>query len=489
MKLAPALAMADLDKKTIAEKGIPGLVLMENAARSVIEACRDWLASGPTCWIFCGPGNNGGDGYALGRLLINHGLEVNLISLGAPRTPDAIKNEQLYRQFGKVISFDDLLSILIRPEPHDLIFDALLGTGTNSPLTGQIAEAVGWINRAQGRVLSLDLPSGIDASTGDELGLSIKAERTVTFQMEMPGHHLHPGKAHRGELICSKISIWEEPLASKFFLLDKQEAKALMPRRDPTAYKQQLGHLGVLAGSPGMMGAAILAGRAALYAGAGLVTLLVPKAELNAGLAAAPELMSQAREVLTPEDLARFDALVIGPGLGRNPQDWAQYADYIAGYPGPVLLDADAFSGLKGIHGLKPERMVLTPHPGEFARISGLEAPKSNGKRIGQALAYAGREQVVLLLKGGPSILANPEGELWINGTGNPGMATAGSGDVLSGIIGAFLARKLSPWNAARLGCWLHGKAGDLEAQSGSQESLTASHLINRLAEAFNSLN
>lgn len=488
MKLVDSRQMEALDQRAQTELGLNPLVLMESAARSVLESVRDLLVPGVTAYLFCGTGNNGGDGYALGRLLVNQGFEVVLVSLGSPKTEAAQENARLFRFFGRVLEFEDFLTTLLRPRPQDLIFDAILGTGLKSEILGRVQAAVQWINHAQGHKISLDLPTGINGSTGDEMGLSVQAERTVAFQLEKLGHHLHPGKARRGKLVCQKISIVEEPLETPYHLFDGTQALGLLPPLDPLTYKNRQGHLGLVCGSPGMMGAALLSGLGAIRSGAGLVTLCLPQGEQNALLAAAPELMTCPRESALPERFARFQALGLGCGLGRNPEDWAKYRSWITNFVGPVVLDADAFYGLEGLKGLGPHRLVLTPHVGEFAQMTGWKAPKNNGERIEQARDFAIKEGTTLLLKGAPTLVVNQEGELWVNETGNPGMATAGSGDVLTGVIGALLAQGLPPFDAARLGCWLHGKAGDDFALNHSPQGLTASGLIQGLPDAFGAL-
>ncbi|MDT8445276.1 MAG: NAD(P)H-hydrate dehydratase [bacterium] len=485
MKLVDSAQMARLDRRTIDELGIPALILMENAARAVAESCRDWLQPETTAYVFCGPGNNGGDGYALGRILANAGTEVVAISVGQPKSEEAQQNAAWLRHFAQVIPFEDFLVTLLRPAPHDLVFDALLGTGQVDPLRGTIAEAVDWINHTACRKVALDLPTGIRADSGDALGMALRADRTVTFGLEKLGHHLEPGRSHRGELICRPISIQIEPVEASGFLITAEAAKSWALPRLPTTFKNREGHLVLVCGRRGMLGAAALAAQGALKAGAGLVSLSLPESELSALVAGLPEVMTYPRESTDVDWLSHFSALGLGCGLGRDPGDWVAYRRWIEGFEGPVVLDADAFYGLGNLKGLRPERLVLTPHAGEFAQLTGLPKPTNNLERIEQAIAFAKEQATTLLLKGAPSLVVSPLGELWVNSTGNPGMATAGSGDVLTGVIGALLGRGMEPFDAARLGCWLHGAAGDDYAAQSSGESLTASDLCRSLPQAF----
>lgn len=488
MKLVDSAQMAALDRRTIEQVGIPGLLLMENAARAVMEAAWDWVEEQTTAYIFCGPGNNGGDGYALGRLLANRGVEVVAVAVGPPKTESAQSNAKWLKQFAKVLPFEDFLSTLLRPQRQDLVFDALLGTGLESQLRGAIAEAVDWINHVTCRRVAIDIPTGINASTGDEMGRAVQADLTVTMQLEKVGHHLEPGRTRRGRLVAAPISIQTEPFETPYYLLSEAVAQSLVMPRDPTTYKNREGHVALVCGREGMLGAAALAAKAALKSGAGLATLSLPQSQLSALLGSLPEVMTYAREQTDVDWLNRFDALVLGCGLGRDRSDWVAYRRWVEGFKGTVVLDADAFYGLGNLEGLKPERLVLTPHAGEFAQLTGLKTPQNNGERIEQALKFAQETQAVLLLKGAPSLVVSPQGGLWVNQTGNPGMATAGSGDVLSGIIGALLGRGMEPFDAARLGCWLHGKAGDLYRERQSAESLSASDLSAHLGEAFRAL-
>jgi len=488
LKLVDANQMNQLDRRSIDEAGIPALILMENAARGVLEICGDLLEQRPVCYLFCGGGNNGGDGYALGRLLSNHGYEAVAIQVKPPKTEEAKKNAELFRYFGQVLEFEELMETLLRPQPKDLIFDAIIGTGLDRTLDPRTWAAVDWINHAQGHKISLDIPTGVNSSTGDEMGISVQAERTVSFQLEKVGQHLYPGKKRCGRLYCAKISIIEDPLETNFHLFETEEAQKTLPALKTQTYKNMQGHLGVIAGSLGMMGASVLVGRAAMTTGAGLVTLHVPDTEQPGIYQSSPELMSSGRSATNPKSLQQYQGLVVGCGLGRAADDWEQYRQWISQYVGPVVLDADSFYGLNTLQGLGPHRLVLTPHLGEFAKISGLQSPGSNAEKLEQAQNFAVREGTTLVLKGPASLVVSLEGEIWINSTGNPGLATAGSGDVLSGVIGALLAGGLPPFDAARLGCWLHGKAADLYVENNSPRGLTAGQLINHIPKALSIL-
>lgn len=486
MRLVDSKQMQEMDGYTIKEIGVPSIALMENAARSWVEGSEDKIDKEKKVYIFCGAGNNGGDGYAIARNLTNRGFNCTVISVKPPKSEDCRINSEIWMHYGITISWKEFLDSDFQIADDDIIIDAVLGTGIETEIRGQLIEVIEIINRLPGIKMAVDLPSGISASTGDIMGVAVKADYTVTFQKEKIGHHLFPGREYSGKLICQNISIPERFNSGDtgYYLVDCDSVKEILPERRQDSYKNLYGHLLTWCGTPGTLGASFLASFSALKVGVGLTTAALPEGLENAFLARAPELMSCQQREFSKETLERFDAVVIGCGLGREQEKWNGIEKTLEDITIPYLLDADAFFGIKDWERINLNNAVLTPHPGEFAQMTGLDKPNNNKQRIEQGLQFIEKYNTTLLLKGAPSIVFSADGDVFINSTGNSGMSTAGSGDVLSGIIGGLLAQGIAAREAALLGMWLHGKSGDIYAETFTQESLTASGLIDCLEEA-----
>ncbi len=487
MRLVNSKQMQEMDRYTIEKIGIPGIVLMENAARSWIEAVEPFLRGDCKIHVFCGSGNNGGDGYAIARNLANRGYNCLTVAVKPPKSADCKLNAEAWLHFGQTLSWDKFLESDLTIREDDIVIDAVLGTGIESEIRGDLIDAISIIDKLNGFKIAVDLPSGISATTGDLLGSAIKNDLTITFQKQKIGHHLYPGKLYSGQTISQNISIKEkyDPKEREYYLTTVESIGQWLPDRKPDSYKNQYGHLITWCGSPGKTGASLLASFAALKTGTGLVTAALPGGDSGAFLAKAPELMSCDQAELTADFLNSFNALVIGCGLGRDRDNWNQIETILGKSGLPIIFDADAFYGIRAWNKLDLPHCVLTPHPGEFAYLSGYPKPSSNRERIEQGLSFVEKYQTVLVLKGAPTIVFLPSGSVHINSTGNSGMSTAGSGDVLSGIIGGLLAQGLSADKAALLGVWLHGRAGDRYLESHAEECLTAMSLIEGLNEAI----
>lgn len=490
MRLVDSKQMQEMDRYTIETIGVPGLVLMENAARSWVEAAEPVLKQAEKIYIFCGAGNNGGDGYAIARNLISQGFPCLVIAVKPPKSKDCLKNAQIWQAYGETIPWDLFQDGKQLISKNDVIIDAILGTGIESDIRGSLVEILQEINLFPGTKMAVDLPSGISASTGDLLGVGIQADHTITFQVEKVGHHLYPGKTCSGSLHCQKITIQENFAGFKpeFSLINADTVRSFLPKRQPDDYKNRFGHLAVLCGASGTMGAAFLASLGAIKTGLGLLTAAISEAELNAFLNGAPELMTYPREKISAEWLKQFDALVVGCGLGRSSEIWKSIEVLLQNDTIPAVIDADGFYGIKEWQKIHLKNHVLTPHPGEFVQLSGFEKPRLNAEKIAQGLSFVEKFPTTLVLKGAPTLVFSQEGEVFINSTGNVGMATAGSGDVLAGIISGFLAQGVSPLQSALLGTWLHGKSGDLYRTTHCEESLTAPCLIEYLDSAIQEL-
>lgn len=490
MRLVDAAQMQYMDQYTISEIGLPGIVLMENAARSWVAAALPYLKKAKRIFVLCGSGNNGGDGYAIARILANQGFQVKAIAVKPPKSSDCIKNSDIWNYFGETESLSTIHSGKIQLDERDLLVDAILGTGIESNIRGELVSILNIVNQLPGTKISVDMPSGISASTGDLLGVGVKSDCCITFQKEKVGHHLNPGKAFTGQLICQKISIQEQfkENTPTYYSITEPLVKTLLRSRPDDSYKNMYGHLLTWCGTPGTLGASYLSSISGLQVGAGLVTMALPSGFEHTFLSKSPELMSCPQEALTLEKVQKFNALVLGCGLGRDSERWTEIQAILEKNELPIVLDADAFYGITDFSTINLKKAVLTPHLGEFFHMTGHPRPKTNKERLEQGVAFVKKYQTTLIMKGAPTIIFTASGEIYINTTGNSGMATAGSGDVLSGIIGGLLAQGMDSEEAAILGVWLHGKSGDLFRATQNEESLTATNLIDHIGSAITAI-
>ncbi len=485
MKICTAAQMRALDETAINTFGIPGMVLMENAGRNcaetIIRAHGDPQAKKAV--IFVGPGNNGGDGLVIARYLHDR--------LGRPEIFLLVPPEKLSNDAGANLARVRELKIPIHPirSTEDLdtaepffadawtVVDAIFGTGLKRAVTGHFAAVIERINRFTCPIIAVDIPSGLDADTGRELGCCVTADRTVTFGLAKVGLVTAPGNRYCGELEVVDIGIpaaAEKEVGISLELLDRQVA-GFLPRRFATAHKGSYGHLLLLAGSGGKTGAALLAGLAGLRTGTGLVTLCVPR-DLNPifetalweamtiPLAGAAGIASINDLETIRAALAGKQALVLGPGLGTGPETAELVIKLYQEVEQPMVVDADGLNILaQEVEILKNPAgpRILTPHPGEMARLANCTVKEIQGDRINTAIDFARANNLILVLKGANTVIAAPDGRAAINPTGNPGMAAGGMGDVLAGALGGFLAQGLSPWPAACLAVYIHGAAAD----------------------------
>jgi NAD(P)H-hydrate epimerase len=509
MRVLTPEEMREADRIAMHELGVPGLDLMERAGSEVGRALRDrYGASGKRVVVLCGKGNNGGDGLVAARWLAARGalVEVFLFSVGSELSGDAAANRgalvPLPIPVHEVPDGSRDAFVSGRVERADVVVDALLGTGFSGPPQGRLAEAIALCRRARCPVVAVDIPSGINGLSGLAAGEAVRADLTVTLAAPKLGLYLHPGRAHAGEIVVAPIGIPEEALAraaGKTSLFGEDDARVLHAPRPRDAHKGRFGRVLVAGGAPDYTGAPLLAGRAALRAGAGLVTLGVP-ASIRAQVASrVEELMTRALPdrdgVHTEEgasqllaDRARFDVLAVGPGLGRGAAQSAFVARLLEGWGGPLVLDADglhALAGRKAVVAASGARLVLTPHLGEMEALTGVPRAEILEGRAAFVRTWSAELRSVLLLKGNPTLVASPDGAVTLNTTGNPGMATAGSGDVLTGVIAALLGCGLAPADAARMGVWLHGRAGDRAAERSGEDGLIAGDIIEAIPEVL----
>jgi len=512
VKLVTGTQMAALDRKAIEELKVPGLDLMENAGKAVFRAAVEMLggAGGRRVVVVCGRGNNGGDGFVVARLLTGEGASVSAFLVGEREKVrgDAWVNLQRAIQSGVPIEEirgpDDLMPLERALSGADLVVDAIFGTGFRGKVEGLPAEVISHINASGRPVLAVDLPSGVEADTGRVHGSAVKAARTVTFGLPKLGQAFHPGKAHCGVLEVVGIGFPEEALGAVQGVAEwptENEVFRKLPRRPPTAHKGTCGKVAVVAGSVGFTGAAALTAMAALRAGSGLVYLGVPKS-LNDILEVKltevitrplPEVRNRrclalraAGEVYRLMD--ETDVLAMGPGLGTHRETVELVARVVRRLEKPAVLDADTLNALSKdpsplLEGETP--LVLTPHPGELSRLIGVPAPDITSDPLSFARDAASRFRSVVVLKGAPTVTATPDGRAYVNPTGNEGMATGGAGDVLTGVIASLIGQGLSPEDAAWVGAYLHGLAGDLAKDEKGIYGMVAGDILEKVPLAI----
>lgn len=551
--LATTEQMRELDRTAIEERGIPSLELMENAAREVAQAVADLVGpvKGPRpdgriggavsvavltsrgepltpeeqreadeiravvesknsdltqrIALFCGPGNNGGDGIAAARLLREWGYRVRAFLVGdrTKMTPDARAMEERLAEAGGALEPLDLEDRLLTAwlSTCDCYVDALFGVGLKRPVEGDFLAAVRWMNGRRAPVVSCDLPSGVDGDTGEVLGEAVRAHTTVTFTCAKPGLYLGAGAGCAGEVQEADIGIpwdlvhqmiWRGPEPIE---LNPNDMHWVLPRRPANGHKGDFGRVFILGGSEGYTGAPTLAARGALRTGAGLVYVGVPREiypviAIKCEEAMAFPLPEEYTAIL--EKAAACDVAVIGPGLGRHPNTERLARSLLCDLTIPVVLDADGINALAGHIDVLDSRSaptVLTPHAGEFARLTGGSLPVRDP--VAAARGFARAHRCTLVLKGRGTVTAAPEGKVWLCGTGNPGMAKGGSGDVLAGMIAALLGQKhlngpgVSVPETAALAVWLHGKAGDRCAEQYGEYAMLPSDLIEMLPQVL----
>jgi NAD(P)H-hydrate epimerase len=517
MLLVTAEEMRQLDRATIEGGHASGEELMERAGRGTVEIMerRYGPPLGLRVLVLCGTGNNGGDGFVVARGLRARGAEVHVAVLGDVTriAGDALINLNRLTAdgvtVGSILTEDELHVFMRTRDEWDFAVDALLGTGARGEPQGVLAagvQALRSLDDTGTRVVALDLPTGVNADTGEIARRAVRADLTVTFGAPKRGHFLYPGCAFVGALEVVDIGIAPDVLAGAPIAIEvatAEEMAALLPARDPRAHKGSVGRVLVVGGSVGLTGAVALAAHAATRAGAGYVQATIPSS-LNDVLEVklteemtipAPETAERTLAMAALEPvLARataVDVVALGSGLSRH-RESAELARRVAAESDrPLVIDADglnAFEGLPDAIALGGAPRVLTPHLGEMSRLTGSTTETLEGRRIDVAREWAQRWHSVVVLKGAPTVTAAPDGRATVNPTGNPGMATGGMGDVLTGVIAALIAQGLAPYDAARLGVYAHGLAGDLAAAEKGQYGLNASDALEALPAALRSL-
>lgn len=498
MKIATREIVREIDARSIEKHGIPGLVLMENAGRMAADVVLEEFPHARTAAVFAGSGNNGGDGFVIARHLMGQGVGVKTYLAVSPAKykDDALANLKALRKSGGEII--ELGGSLRKYTEADIIVDALFGTGLDREVEGFNRKIIDFMNGKPVPRLAVDLPSGIDANTGFPLGAAVRADVTVTFVMPKIGISIYPGLGYAGRVFVADITTpkyLEDDVP--YELLTNVSVSGILKPRLPDTHKGTYGHLFILAGSPGKTGAATLASLGALRVGTGLVTVGIPSSLNDIMEVKTTEAMTEplpetdlrtlgmmsvkrAKEIIANKKTA----LAMGPGISTTEETRGFLYEMIRSSEIPAVIDADALTLIAHDPGilLKAKApLVLTPHPGEMSRLAGIPTDDIERDRIGVSLEFAARHKVILVLKGARSLVTTPSGRVYVNTSGNAGMASGGMGDVLTGIIGGFLAQRIAPEDAARLGVFVHGLAGDLCARERGQAGIIAGDLADVL--------
>ena len=508
MKILTAAEMREVDRLTI-ERGIPGLILMENAGSRVVDFLRDTFAplNRQHVLVVCGKGNNGGDGFVIARQLFTRKLckQLTVVEIFDPATlrGDAQANRRMldvsgcpvYREFPNELS------------PVDVVVDAILGTGLSGPAKGPALDAIRFLNQRfpSAKKVAVDIPSGMPSDDMQNAGEIVRAVYTVTFTAAKRTQCLSPGHEKVGHLTVVPIGTPDEICQTNFQfklnLATRDEFRFLFAKRPSDSNKGMYGHVLVVGGSFGKSGAPAMAGLGAYRSGAGLVTIGVPKSVLTAVAVVRPELMtepldetetgrlpfSEASHVL---DLAKkMTVLAIGPGLGTEDGTVRLVKNVYEEAQIPAVVDADGLNALAGDLPHTDKIRILTPHPGEMGRLTGKSTKEIQSDRLGAAQRLASESGATIVLKGDRTIIAFPDGETWVNPTGSPSMATGGTGDILTGMIAGLVAQHPKDWKRATAAAvWLHGRCGELGGDHWGEEAMLATDLLDFLPEAMDEL-
>jgi hydroxyethylthiazole kinase-like uncharacterized protein yjeF len=531
MKVLTAAQMREVDRRTTERNGVPSLQLMENAGTRVVEFLAGLFTDLPhrRIAVLCGKGNNGGDGLVVARLLHQRGCQLTVILFAAPDAlrGDAAINLKRWREAGGemrvVTSEAEWAAACSQVAYAEIILDALLGTGLSGPVDGLLARVIADVNEIGKRVpnggdagrratiVAVDIPSGLPSDSGEPMGPAVSADFTVTFTAPKPGLLLSPNCEHAGKLHVAEIGTPPELLAAddalKLHWLEPGEFAGLPLGRRPSGHKGDFGHALIIAGSRGKTGAAVLSAMGALRAGAGLVTVATPERVLDILASYLPEMMTEPLAGTDVDsismralDYGRFaniakgkNVLALGPGLGMHPETQQFVRAVLRESPLPVILDADGLNAFDGRSKELCERkapLAVTPHPGEMARLLDCSTAQVQANRLDIALHSAAQWNALVVLKGYHTIISTPDGRAFINSTGNPGMATGGTGDVLTGMLAGLTAQfSTALWERVLgLGVYLHGLAGDLAAEQFGEASMIATDLVAAIPRAWREL-
>ncbi|MTI30807.1 NAD(P)H-hydrate dehydratase [Xanthovirga aplysinae] len=494
MKILSAEQIRKADQYTIQHTPISSLDLMERAATVFTEWFCTHFSKDQTLHIVCGTGNNGGDGLAVARLLHGQGyeLKVSQVHTNSKLSEDCFRNLERLEPIMTVDKIKDHESLPDLSQT-DIIIDALFGSGLSRPLEGLYADVVQYLNDSGKDIVAIDIPSGLFCDQPPRRGPIIMARKTTTFQIPKLSFMFPQSEQFTGEWIVLDIGLKKEFIQnceSPYFLIDTELIAPTFKKRPKHAHKGTFGHALLIAGSKGKMGAAILASRACLRSGVGLLTVHIPNSSSTILPISVPEAMTS----LDPNkkyfsqvpDLEKFNVVGIGPGLDQNKKTANALAELISFQHSPMVIDADALNILAANPELLnklPAESIFTPHPKEFQRLAG--SWKNDFERLELQKRFSKKYKLLIVLKGAFTSISTPDGTIYFNSTGNPGMATAGSGDVLTGMVTAFLAQNYSPLESALLAVFLHGMAGDIAAEEKGELSMLSSDIIENIGKAI----
>jgi hydroxyethylthiazole kinase-like uncharacterized protein yjeF len=514
MKIATAEIMRRLDRKAVEEFGISGLTLMESAARGTVNAMFRHFPDleHRRVGILAGRGNNGGDAFAVARYLLNRGVSSSVYLFAAREEVkgDAAANLEILSRMGgeifEILNMEEWQVQRSKVAASDLLVDGIFGTGLKGEVKGFFQEIIDFANSLDRPVVAIDIPSGLDSDSGKVLGTCIQATLTVTFGLLKRGLLVTPGVERCGKVILVDISLPRSSVEGEMIkdhLIEGADFPPLLPARDRSAHKGLYGHLLVLSGSVGKTGAAAMVCQGALRVGTGLITLGIPESLNSIMEVKLTEVMTEPLPETKEKTLslsahgrimdlcAGKSALAIGPGLSPNGETARLIQRVVRTIGIPAVVDADglnAFAGKLDLIRKSHQDLIFTPHPGEMARILETSAAQIQENRVGVAREFAQKYGIILVLKGARSLVASPEGDVYINPTGNPGMASGGMGDVLTGMIGGFLAQSLPSLEAAKLGVYLHGCVGDFVAHRKGERGMAATDLTEETPKVLHAL-
>lgn len=492
--------MKELDQNTIEHFGVPSAVLMERAALAVCQEIKKRFTKEKSVLVICGAGNNGGDGFAIARLLFLEGYPVRVygpMDFGK-MTEETKRQYHIAENYGVPIvrAWPGAAGKEMPQGKYDIIVDALFGIGLSRPMEGRLKELIGWCNSQKALRIAVDIPSGLLADTGQVLGEAFHSDVTVTFGFTKVGQMLYPGAEICGELITADIGIDENSILDhkpEVCCLERQDAKKLFPARKRDSNKGSYGKVLVIAGSGQMAGAAYFSGKAAYLMGCGLVQIFTPRANREILLARLPEAIvtgydSKAPDISLLLDKMKWaDVILAGPGIGMEESAEVLVREVLKQREKPVVMDADGLNLIAKDRKLLENAvapLIITPHPGEMSRLTGQKIPEIKGSLLQCAREFSRNNHLVCVLKDARTVIG-AYGRLFLNPTGCNGMATGGSGDVLAGMIAGLLAQKMSPEEAAVLGTFLHGMAGERAAAVKGNASMLASDLLEQIPESI----
>ncbi|WP_432665998.1 NAD(P)H-hydrate dehydratase [Wukongibacter baidiensis] len=505
MKVALSDEMKKIDKTAIEKYGIPGVVLMENAGRVVAEEIINEFGIDSKLTIVCGRGNNGGDGYVLARHLYDKGYDLKVFVLGEKSGigGDALINYKIINNLGvnieEIVNDEDLMKLKENIIDYPIVVDSLFGTGLNNEVGGIPERVINIINEYGKHIIAVDIPSGIGGNDGKVYNVAIKANKTITFGLPKCGNLIYPGAEYNGELLIKDIGIPNEIIKNvelNHNLIDLRLIKNNLPSRRKDTHKGSYGKANVIAGSTGMAGAAILTCKSALRTGLGLLRLYIGESLNYIVKAGIPEAITVPLQEMRKgviginhiekiiEDTKTANVLTIGPGCGSTAELSEIIKRILIDVDVPIVIDADGLNALsKNIEWLseKKSKIIITPHLGEMERLTKIPIEEIKNNLIKVAKDFSQKWNVIVVLKGASTIVTSPDGKVFINVSGNPGMATAGSGDVLTGIITGLVAQGLEPLKAAVTAVYLHGMTGDKVASEKGEYGLLAGDIVEEL--------